>query len=101
MKPKTIPSPDINHLSLLANLPLTDQNKMTFGKQLASVASYIGEVQKINLEGREETAQVTGKVNEFREDSITPSLSQSEALSQTRGKTYNGFFVVPQVIKHD
>jgi aspartyl-tRNA(Asn)/glutamyl-tRNA(Gln) amidotransferase subunit C len=101
MNSQSIPSPDINHLAKLANIPLSDDNKKAFEKQLSAVVAYVGEVTKINLDGVEETAQVTGKVNELREDVVTPSMSQAEALSQAHGHIHEGYFVVPQVIKHD
>lgn len=90
---------EVEHLANLANLKLSETDKASFQKELTSVVGYVSEVQKINLHNALPTAQVTGKVNEFREDVVTPSLSQSQAISQSKKAPYKGFFVVPQVIK--
>jgi len=46
----------------------------------------------------EETSQVTGMENVFREDEIKPSLSQDEVLANAPRK-YKGYFVVEAIFE--
>lgn len=98
MKSTDLTAKEVAHLAKLANVKLTPEKSTEFQTELTSIVGYVGEVQKIELENVQPTAQVTGKVNEFRQDIVTPSLSQSESISQA-SKSYQGYFIVPAVLK--
>lgn len=87
---------DVSHVAKLANLPLTKVEKELFSKQLSSTLSYVQQLDEVTTKDIEPTAQVTGLVNVFREDVITPGLSQEEALKNAPGK-YKGFFKVKSI----
>lgn len=97
---KSSPKVDINHLAVLASLPLTPAEKKSINRNLSSILDHVGKVQQLELEQLPVTAQVTQKTNQFREDVVTPGLTQSQALSSAP-KSHQGFFVVPGVISYE
>ncbi len=87
---------DVSHIAKLANLPLTKVEEELFSKQLSSTLSYVQQLDEVATKGIEPTAQVTGLVNVFRDDVVTPGLSQEEALKNAPGQ-YKGFFKVKSI----
>lgn len=94
VKPKDL----IRHLSDLSKIPLNLDEEKEFANQVIKIIDYIGEVQKVSVGKLKPTFQVTGKSNEFREDKVTPCLSQEVALSQANFGTHNGFFVTKALL---
>ncbi|MFC1749084.1 Asp-tRNA(Asn)/Glu-tRNA(Gln) amidotransferase subunit GatC [Pseudomonadota bacterium] len=90
----------ITHLSKLANLPLDPSESSDAQEQITTILEHVDQVASLDLADIPETNQVTNKTNQFREDKITPSLTQKQALSQSKN-THNGYFVVPGVINHE
>lgn len=88
---------DISHVAKLANLPLTDEEKKKFEKQLEETITYVESLEKVDTKGVEPTSQVTGLENVIREDVVKPSLSQEEALKNAK-QTHNGFFKVKGIL---
>ena len=91
---------DISHIAKLANLPLTDEEKKKFEKQLEETISYIQNLNEVDATGIEPTSQVTGLENVTREDEIKPSLSQEDALKNAK-QTHNGFFKVKGILGNE
>ena len=60
----------IEHIAALARLELTPEELLKYGSQLSRVLDYIDQLQEVDVEGVEPTAQVTGLKNIFREDEI-------------------------------
>lgn len=89
---------DVTHVAKLANLPLTDEEKKKFEKQLSSILEYIEKLNEVGTKDVEPASQVTGLENVTREDAASPSLSQEEALSNTSEK-HNGLFKVPAILE--
>ncbi len=83
---------DVTHVAKLANLPLSNEESKKFQKQLSETVSYIDELREVDTKNIPPTSQVTGKINEFREDEVKPSLSQEDALKNA-SKTKSGMFV--------
>lgn len=88
---------DVKHIAKLANLPLKNTETEKFEKQLEETAEYVSELNSIETKNTESTSQVTGLENITREDVAKPSLTQKEALSNTKS-TINGFFKVDAVL---
>jgi aspartyl-tRNA(Asn)/glutamyl-tRNA(Gln) amidotransferase subunit C len=84
---------DVLHIAKLANLPLKKEEIEKYEKQLSSILEYIEKLQKVNTESVAETSQVTNLENVTRDDSTTPSLSQDQALSNTKSKHKEAFKV--------
>ena len=88
---------DVSGVAKLANLPLTDEEKHKFEKQLEETATYVEELKKVDTKGIEPTSQVTGLENVTRNDEVKPSLTQEEALRNSKS-THNGFFKVKGIL---
>ena len=61
---------EVEHIAKLARLGLTDEEKQKFSEQLSEILAYVGQLNKVNTEGVEPTAQVTGLQNVMREDKV-------------------------------
>ena len=88
---------DVGHIAKLANLPLKPSERDKFEKRLSEILTYVKKLKKIDTENVETTSQVTGLENVTREDETTPSLSQEEALSNTKSH-HNGLFKVKAIL---
>jgi aspartyl-tRNA(Asn)/glutamyl-tRNA(Gln) amidotransferase subunit C len=91
---------DVSHVAKLANLPLSDEEKKKFEKQLEETLQYIENLNEVDTNGVEPTSQVTGLENVLREDKTSPSLSQEEALSNTKSQQ-KGLFKVKGILGND
>ncbi len=61
---------DVKHIAHLARLGLTDQEIEKYTTQLSSILEYVEQLQQVNTDGVEPTAQVTGLENVMRADVI-------------------------------
>jgi aspartyl-tRNA(Asn)/glutamyl-tRNA(Gln) amidotransferase subunit C len=98
--PKTtqFTSDDVSHIATLAHIPVTDDEKKELAKGFSTVIDVVDKLAELDTKNIEPTSQVTGLTNIFREDVVSDSLSQDNALSNAK-RTHNGFFVVDQVIE--
>jgi aspartyl-tRNA(Asn)/glutamyl-tRNA(Gln) amidotransferase subunit C len=90
----------IEHIATLANIPVTKNEAGKLASGFEETLETISDLQTIDVAGVEPTHQVTGLENILREDSVDSSrtFTQKEALANAK-KTYQGFFVVPRLIK--
>ena len=90
----------IVHIATLANLPMTVVQAAQFAPQLDSVLEYTQQVPQLSTDGIEETCQVTGLENVFRDDVVTTDrmFTQEQELSNAH-QTYGGYFLVPAVLE--
>lgn len=91
---------DISHIAKLANLPLSSEEKKTFEKQLDETLEHIASLNTIDTKGIEPTSQVTGLENVTRNDVVSSSLTQEQALQNAKD-TYKGFIKVPAIIREE
>ncbi|MBU1327268.1 Asp-tRNA(Asn)/Glu-tRNA(Gln) amidotransferase subunit GatC [Patescibacteria group bacterium] len=89
---------DVDYVARLANLPLTLSQRKKFAGQLSQVLEYVSQIQKQDISGVTETAQVSGQENVMREDEVKPGLTQEEALANAPS-VHNGFFRVNYVFE--
>ena len=98
---------NVSHVAKLANLPLKPGEKEKFEKQLSEILSYFEKLKEVDssrfageagTKNVETTSQVTGLENVTREDETIPSLSQEEALSNSKS-SHNGLFKVTAILK--
>lgn len=75
---------EIKHIAELARLKLSDREIKTYKKQLSDILGYIDQLQEVNTDDVEETAQVTGMENIYREDKkdIWPDDERQAALNE-------------------
>ena len=91
---------DVKHVAKLANLKLSSAEEEKFEKQLEETLAYIENLNEIDTSKVEATNQVTGLENVTREDVSAQSLTQEEALSNTKSQ-HNGFFEVPAILDNE
>ena len=91
---------DVKHIAKLANLPLDEQEEKKLETQLTETLDYIKILQEVDTNNVQPTAHVTGLENITREDTASSSLTQQEALSNTK-KQHNGFFIVNAILEND
>jgi aspartyl-tRNA(Asn)/glutamyl-tRNA(Gln) amidotransferase subunit C len=89
---------DVLHIAKLANLPLKEDEIKKYEEQLLEILEYIEVLKKVKTDDVSETSQVTGLENVTKEDLTTPSLSQDEALLNTKN-THNGFLKVKAILE--
>jgi aspartyl-tRNA(Asn)/glutamyl-tRNA(Gln) amidotransferase subunit C len=91
---------DIDHISKLANIPVSPQEKSKLAQGFNSVIEIVNKLFKLDVKKVEPTHQVTGLYNIFREDEIDENkmFSQTEAL-QNANNTHEGYFVVSQILE--
>ena len=95
----TLKENDVKKIANLAKLPIEEKDMPLYISQLGSILSFVSKLQNIETKEVKPTAQVTGRINVFREDVIDTSrmLSQEEVLENAR-ETSNGYIVVPQIL---
>ena len=89
---------DVSHVAKLANLPLKPEEEKKFEKQLSQILAYVEKLKEVDTKNVEPTSQVTGLENVTREDETSPSLTQEEALKNTKSQ-YNGLFKVKAILE--
>lgn len=90
---------DVANVAKLANLQIKEEEKEKFQQQLSSILQYISKLKEVNTKDIEQTSQVTGLENVTRDDIATTSLSQEDALFNTKSK-HNGLFKVKAILEN-
>ncbi|HSX09733.1 MAG TPA: Asp-tRNA(Asn)/Glu-tRNA(Gln) amidotransferase subunit GatC [Candidatus Saccharimonadales bacterium] len=90
---------NIKHVAKLANLPITPEEEKTLETQLTETLNYVEMLSEIDTKDIQPTAHVTGLENVTRDDQTMPSLTQSQALSNSN-KTHNGLFIVDAILEN-
>ncbi len=100
MKKPTISRDLVKHLSVLANVPLTENQIEKLPDELSTVIEYMSKIITLDTNNIVETSQVTNLENIFREDEIDEkrTLTQDEALSNATEK-HNGYFKVKAIFE--
>lgn len=82
---------EVKKVAKLARIDLSEEEVNLFQSQLSDILEYVEQLGKINTQGVEETAQVTGLENVFRSDAIEeqPEGQREAALSQAPQRVAN------------
>ncbi len=91
---------NVPHIAKLANFPLSTEELKKFEIQLEETVKHVESLSTVKTNGIEPTSQVTGLENVTREDVAKPSLTQEEALSNTKSK-HNGMFMVKGIFENE
>lgn len=95
----TFSKEDIEYISKLALLDLSEEEKERFSHQLSSILSYFKKLNNLDTSNVEPmTHPLETLKNVFRKDVVTPSLSNEEALKNAQ-HTQDGFFKAPRILK--
>jgi len=87
----------IEHLSQLARLALTEEEKSRYENQLDNILHYVEKLNELDTTGIEPTSHVLSISNVMREDTLRPSLDREDALMNAPDKT-DAFYRVPKII---
>ncbi len=98
MKKKKIASGkvDINHLSVLANIPISTKEKKALKEELEKTISYIEVLNELNTQKTAPIFQTTKLKNITRQDILEKSLNSKEILKNA-AKTRGCYFVAKKV----
>lgn len=77
---------EVEHIAKLARIHLTEKEKQKYSKELSSILGYVEKLQKVNTDNVEETSQVTGLVNVYREDNVTDKWKVDKDTKENREK---------------
>ncbi len=88
----------IEHLSRLARLALSDEEKTRLGAHLDSILSYVDKLNELDTSGVEPTSHVVSLATVVREDVPRDSLPREEALLNAPDRT-DKFYRVPKIIE--
>lgn len=91
---------DIDRIAQLANMTPSATLKKKLETQLEKTLTHIESLENIPTNHITGTNEVNHLTNVTREDEIRPSLSQQDALKNSK-KVYNGLFIVDAVLPSD
>ena len=89
---------EVEHVAKLARLELSEDEKVTFARQLSGILNYMDQLKTLDTTGVEPTATVLPAENIFREDEVRPSLPRDKALANAPDQA-EGFFRVPRILE--
>ena len=89
---------DVQKVSKLANLYLSEKEEERFGNQLTAILDYVSKLGELNTDKVEPIFSLTKEKMHLREDKVEKGLSLSEVTSLS-DNIRNGLFVVPKIIE--
>lgn len=90
---------DIEYVSKLARIDLTDEQQKKFARQLADILSYVEKLKELDISSVEPMSHVLPLKNIFRQDKVRPSLPLKKVLESAPSVGGDGFFSVPRIIE--
>lgn len=87
----------VEKVSLLGRLELTETELAAMTEQLGAVLGYIEQLSELDTSAVQPMAHAVETHNVFREDVVQPSLSQQEMLANAPHSD-GGFYLVPAVL---
>ncbi|MFX1419228.1 MAG: Asp-tRNA(Asn)/Glu-tRNA(Gln) amidotransferase subunit GatC [Promethearchaeota archaeon] len=98
-KKKEFSKDTIDHISKLALLDLSEDEKEKLAKEIGDILSYFKKLDKLDTSNiKPMTHPIEDLKNVFREDIPRESLSTEEALKNTKHKK-DGYFKAPRILK--
>ncbi len=91
---------EVKHVAKLASLTLTDEEVTKLEGQLSETLEFVDKLNEVDTENVEATHSVTGLQNIMRSDESEPSLSQEQALQNSKN-TENGQFKIKAIFEND
>ncbi|MFW9901277.1 MAG: Asp-tRNA(Asn)/Glu-tRNA(Gln) amidotransferase subunit GatC [Candidatus Thorarchaeota archaeon] len=89
----------IEHISKLALLDLSEEEKATLAKEAGNILNYFKKLDNLDTSNvNPMTHPIDGLKNVFREDEPWESLSTEEALRNAKYKK-DGYFKAPRILK--
>ncbi len=89
---------DVNYVANLARLNLTEEESITFQRQIEDILGYINKLEELDIDNIEPTAHAAPVFDRVREDVTKPSLDR-EAFLNIAPSVSNDQLKVPKVIE--
>lgn len=89
---------EVKHVANLARLAITEEEAMTFQKQLDAIISFAEELNELDTEGIEATSHVLDMKNVLREDIAGKGLPVEEVLKNAPDHQ-DGQIKVPSIME--
>ena len=89
---------DVGYVSRLAHIQLSKEEADEFGRQLGDVLKYMEQLKKLDVSDVPPTMHPHGRVNAFREDTVTPSIDRDAVLANAPEKSETEF-VLPKIVE--
>ena len=89
---------DIDHVTKLARLALTEEEAKRFSAQFSRLFEFIRELQALDVEHVHATAQVIPLQNVLREDVVRPCLDHADAVANAPA-TEGPYFKMPRILE--
>jgi aspartyl-tRNA(Asn)/glutamyl-tRNA(Gln) amidotransferase subunit C len=93
--PEKISPETLRRVAQVARLKLSDQEMEKFSKDLEAMLEAFRDLENVDTKGVKPSFQPIETKNVLRKDRIEPSLTQEQALSNSRNKE-KGFFKGPR-----
>ena len=71
---------DVQHVARLARMRMSDEELEHMRVQLSAILDYVALLQKLDVDGVEPTAQITGQTTVTRADQVEAALPREAAL---------------------
>mgnify|MGYP001582141907 FL=1 len=88
---------DITRLATLAKLQLTDEEKEMLARQLPNILEYVSKLQEVDTTGVDPKAYLTDAVNVLRDDVVTSTRAERDAVVAAFPKAVGDALEVPGV----
>lgn len=98
MTTTSVTQDDVLHLAQLSSLQLSDDELSSLQQELTSILGYIAQLDELDTSGVEPTYQVTDLENIWRDDVVTMSDVDREALLKLAPLARNDQIEVPKVL---
>lgn len=95
-----IDNEQITHVSTLARLELSAEEKAEFTDQLSRIIEYMEKINSLETESVEPADHIVSINNVFRKDETHKSLDQEE-IRKIAPHFENGHFIVPKIIEEN
>ncbi len=89
---------EVEHVGRLARLALSEEERERMRAQLDAILTYIDKLNELDTSQVEPTSHVIPMTNVFREDKVSPSLSQDQALANAPDRQ-EALFRVPRILE--
>ena len=88
---------EIKRVADLARISLSDVETAQMAVELSAIVGFVEQLASVDVEGVAPTDQVTGLVDVWREDVVTPSMPREELLANAPAQK-GGYIVVKRVL---
>ena len=88
---------DVEHIARLSRLELSSAEKEKFAEQLSSILEYVSQLNEVDTQNIEPTAQATGLTNVMGEDEVIESPVSYKDIEKNAPEFEEGSYKVPGI----